>query len=397
MAKTYCFPKDIADFKNSVLKAISPIAQITKDTKAEHKFLFNAQRTDAGNFLPEYYLCYFLLVNLLGFKNLGQSEKISWSVPIDFNGIAFLIEHRKFGVGVFAHDAKSQENEAKEIVKKINKGVKLARPYFEWIAQEAAKESRLNVKNHHRYLFEKLQYFIDRYKEISREAKKRAEEKIIINKGEFDGVSAWGCIIHTPAVTLRKNAKWMALAAIDSFFSWTEHVFIHCAILNGKAVTGEEVADLAANEWANKFKAAIDINEKKSKEFYDQLVVVKRQLRNYMAHGAFGKNGEAFSFHSGAGVVPLLLPHQKGASRFSFYGNLAFNEEEVIGLIERFISFFWSEERELVKLYIESDLPLILTMAKDGSYASAMKSVNAMEHFIDHLIWEFDQSANMDW
>lgn len=72
-----------------------------------------------------------------------------------------------------------------------------------------------------------------------------------------------------PALALRKRAEWLALSAIDSFFSWTEHVFIHCAILNGKAITGEDVADLADNEWANKFKAAININERESKEFYD--------------------------------------------------------------------------------------------------------------------------------
>ena len=152
MAKTYSFPNDVTDLKNKVLKAISPIAPISDDTKAEDKFLFNAQRTDAERSLPEYYLCYFLLVDfllveLLGFKNRGKFEKISWSVPIDFNGIAFLIEHRKFGVGVFAHDAKRQEGEAKEIVKRIHNGVKLARPYFEWIAQEAAKQSKLNVTN----------------------------------------------------------------------------------------------------------------------------------------------------------------------------------------------------------------------------------------------------------
>lgn len=267
----------------------------------------------------------------------------------------------------------------------------MARPYFEWLAQEAAKESKLNVKNHHRRLFEKLQYFLERYKEISREAKERAEERIV-TKHEGGGTS-----IRMPAFELGKNAEWLALSAIDSFFSWTEHVFIHCAILKAKAITGEDVADLADNEWANKFKAAIDINEKESKEFYDQLVVVKRQLRNYMAHGAFGKNGEAFSFHSGAGAVPLLLPHQKGISRFSFYGDLGFNEEEVIALIERFISFFWAEEREPAKLYIESDLPLILTMAKDGSYASAMKSADEMEQLVEHLSREFDRAANMDW
>lgn len=391
MAATYSFPNDVADLKEKVLRAISPIAPITDETKVENKFLFNAQRTDAGRSLPEYYLCYFLLIELLGFKNLGQFEKISWSVPIDFNGVAFLIEHRKFGVGVFAHDAKNQEGDAKEIVKRIRKGVKLARPYFEWLAQEAAKESKLNVRNYHRRLFEKLQYFLEMYREISREAKERAEDRIV-TKHERGGTS-----IHMPAFAIRKNAEWLALSAIDSFFSWTEHVFIHCAILKGKAVTGEDVADLADNEWTNKFKAAIDINEKESKEFYDQLVVVKRQLRNYMAHGAFGKNGEAFSFHSGAGAVPLLLPHQKGISRFSFYGDLGFNEEEVIALIERFISFFWAEEREPAKLYIESDLPLILTMAKDGSYASAMRSTDEMEHLVEHLSWEFDRAANMDW
>lgn len=391
MAKTRQFPNAVVDLKDKVLKAISPIVPITGQTKAEDKFLFNAQRTDAGRSLPEYYLCYFLLVELLGFKNLGQFEKISWSVPIDFNGVAFLIEHRKLGVGVFAHDAKSQESEAKEIVKRIHKGVKLARPYFEWLAQEAAKESKLNVKNHHRRLFEKLQYFLERYRELSREAKERAEERII-TKHEGGGTS-----IHMPAFELRRNAEWLALSAIDSFFSWTEHVFIHCAILNGKAVTGEDVADLADNEWANKFKAAIDINKRTAKEFYDQLVVVKRQLRNYMAHGAFGKNGEAFSFHSGAGAVPLLLPHQKGTSHFSFYGDLGFNEDEVIALIERFVSFFWAEEREPAKLYIESDLPLILTMAKDGSYALAMKSAEEMTQLVEHLSWESDRAANMDW
>jgi hypothetical protein len=92
-----------------------------------------------------------------------------------------------------------------------------------------------------------------------------------------------------------------------------------------------------------------------------------------------------------------LLPHQKGTSRFSFYGDLGFNEEEVIALIESFISFFWSEEGEPAKLYIESDLPLILTMAKDGSYASAMKSADEMKQLVEHLSWEFDRAANMDW
>lgn len=391
MPKNYNFPDDLEILRSMALKAIEPISPISDRTSADGKFLFSAQRTNAGRSLPEYYLCYFLLVDLLGFKNLGQFEKISWSVPVDYKGIAFLVEHRKMGLGVFAHNAASQEKDAEEIVKRITKAVKLARPYFEWKAQEAAKQSLLNVTNHHRRLFAKLEYFLGQYKEVSHEAKERSEEKIITKHP--GGATS----ISIPAYELSRNAEWLALATLDSFFSWTEHVFIHLAILSGKAVTGENVADLADSDWAVKFKTAIDIENQRTKEFYDQLVVVKRQLRNYMTHGAFGKNGEAFSFHSGAGAVPLLLPHQKGAGRFSFYADLGFDEEEVIALIERFIVHLWSGEREPAKLYIESDLPLILTMAKNGSYNSVMTSVDAMKPFVEHLVSEWDRAANMDW
>lgn len=391
MVNTYNFSDDLETLRSRVLRVIKPIKPATSETKADGKFLLIAQRTDAGRSLPPYYLCYFLRIDLLGFKNLGQFEKISWSVPIDYNGVAFLIEHRKFGLGVFAHNAAAQEKEAGEIVKRILKAVKLAIPYFEWRAREAAKQSELNVVNHHRRLFEKLEFFISQFKDRSRAAEEKADERIIAK--QKDG----GTSISFPAFELWHQAEWLALAALDSFFSWTEHVFIHLAILNKKAITGEDVADLADNNWDAKFKAAINIQSQDTKQFYDQLVTIKRQLRNYMSHGAFGKNGEAFSFHSGAGAVPLLLPHQKGASRFSFHGDLGFDEHAVIDLIEKFVVHLWSGERAPAKLYIESGLPLILTMVTDGSYGSAMGSVEDMKHLVHHLTQQWDRAANMDW
>ncbi len=375
----------------NALKALHPIVPAGNNTKAENNFLFNAQRTDAGRALPEYYLCYFLLVELLGFKNLGKFEKISWSVPINYNGTAYLIEHRKFGVGVFAADAKSQNDEAKEIVKRIKKAVNIAKPYFEWKAAEAAKNSELNVVNHNLRLFDRFSYFLDQYKALNYEAEKRKDERIKTQHTK-DSYS-----ISYPAFEIRRNGEWMALSAVDAFFSWTEHVFIHIAILNGKIITGEDVANLADAEWSEKFKTAIEINNEITRTFYDQLVTVKRQLRNYMTHGAFGKKGEAFSFHSAAGAVPMLLPHQKGSNRFSFYGDLGFNEQEVIDLIERFIKHLWESDRKQAQIYIESGLPLILPMAADGKYLSAMASIEDMKSLVEYLSYQFDQSANMDW
>jgi hypothetical protein len=51
--------------------------------------------------------------------------------------------------------------------------------------------------------------------------------------------------------------SWLALAAIDAFYAWTEHIFIHIAILQGRITTGTELADLAGAEWNVKFKHAL--------------------------------------------------------------------------------------------------------------------------------------------
>lgn len=122
-------PSNLEAIRAAALKAIGKIRPADDNTKADNNFLFNAQRTEAGRSLPPYYLVYFLLVELLGFKNIGRFEKIDWSIPIDYEGTAFLIEYRKSGLGIFAHNIPAQEKEAKEITILIKKSVKVAQPF----------------------------------------------------------------------------------------------------------------------------------------------------------------------------------------------------------------------------------------------------------------------------
>ncbi len=92
---------DKEKYKQLALKILSPIQPVTNSTLVQKDFLFNAQRSEASKKLPEYFLIYFLFADLLEFENLGMSEKIAWSFPIDFKGRGYLIEYRKIGVGVF--------------------------------------------------------------------------------------------------------------------------------------------------------------------------------------------------------------------------------------------------------------------------------------------------------
>lgn len=395
MTRIRSVPAEFESVRSAALRALGPVRQADKATKAEKSFLFDAKRTDAGKNLPPYYLVYFLFVDLLGFKDLGQWEKVSWSVPLDFNGEAFLVEHRKLGLGLFARDPATQEADAKSIVIRIQKAVKAARPFFDWLANQAVAASKVNVHNNSAPLYGRYEFLLGTYRAKHDEAELRKDEKIV-KKGKTEH-GMW-THVSFPASQLQREASWLALSVIEAFFSWSEHVLIHLALLSGKIASAEEIAFLAGAEWSRKFQAAIDIDNPTAKSQFDRMVSIRQDLRNHVAHGAFGKQGEAFSFHSGAGAAPVLLPHKRGSNHFTLDRGLEFDTKAAITAIEQFVEFIWSGDRAPAKLYIQdSYLPIILTYAANGTYAQAMTSTEEMNSFITHLSHEVDRAANMDW
>lgn len=361
-------------------------------------------RTEAGRSLPPYYLVYFLLVDLLKFPSLGQWEKTAWTVPVRFRGRLYGIEHRKMGFGVFepnldpnsrmsGRPSQQGEKDATAIVEAIKKAVSVAAPYFQWRAQQAITTSDLNVVNKNSDLFERYEYFRDQFnaqvvesKELESKTKDRGSESSGTFKSEL--ISPW--------LSVKKQVNWYALAAIEAFFSWTEHAFIHLAILQGKMNVGTEVAELAEDNWNAKFKAALDISDKDTKAHYDKLLDLRAQVRNFVAHGAFGKEGRAFHFHSGAGSVPVLLNTDRD-HQVSFTGRVAFDEAAAIKEIGSFLDHLWAGALVPARHYLFSDLPSILSYATDGTYARAMQSEEDILSFVDGLTRRFEQAANMDW
>lgn len=382
---------ELEKVRASAMRAISPV----KPAASKH-FLFNAKRTNAGRHLPPYYLVYFLLVDLLGFKHLGQGEKVSWSVPIDFQGQAFVIEHRKMEIGVFAQDPERKEEAAREIVIRIHKAVKAAQPFFDWLADMAVARSAVNVVNNSSELYQRYTFLLDTYRTKADEADRLKNERVV-EEGKTPGGGTWHSVSY-PAFRLLEQADWLALSAVEAFFAWTEHVLIHLAIFTGRIHTAGEVAAVAEADWSAKFKSAFDLTDAKSKALFDRLLAMRKELRNYVAHGAFGKQGEAFSFHSGAGAVPVLLPHRAGTRKFKIGHGLRFNAGAALDVLEEFRTHLWDGPRSPAEIYIQqSNLPVILTMAADGTYANAMRSPDEMKLFVDHMTASFDRAVDMDW
>lgn len=399
-------PSAMQRIREAALKAVGALEPAgAPKSDRESKGLFLSSRTNGGRDLPPYYLVYFLLVDLLGFPNLGQWEKVAWTIPLRYRGRLYGIEHRKMGLGIFAPNldpnartstapSEEAETDAREISVLIKKGVAAAESYFEWRAEQAAAGIHLNVVNNSDWLFERYEFFRNRFEALSAEAELRKHEKSIEKKTLEDGtVMTSGSF---PSYTLRKEAEWSAQAAVEAFFSWTEQAFIHLAILQGRLRSGEDVGEIADADWKTKFKAALDVSDAQTKKHYDSLLDLRAQIRNFMAHGAFGKRGEAFRFHSGAGAVPVLLTGRQ-VHRYSFTGEPAFDERWAITEIEKFIKHLWSGPRLPARHYVFSSLPSILTYVADGSYARAMQSDDEMKEFVEGLTRRFDNAANMDW
>jgi hypothetical protein len=152
---------------------------------------------------------------------------------------------RKFGIGVFSHGDEGDEKAAAKIVRLIHRSARVARPYFDWRAEQAANGSNINVINRSGELFSRLDFYLDLHESRRKEAKKRAAERI-------EKPIKHGVLVEFPAFNLRKEALWFGVSAIESFFSWTEHVFIHIAILNGGYSTAADVAKLAKADWGDK-------------------------------------------------------------------------------------------------------------------------------------------------
>lgn len=383
---------DLDPIRAKSLAAIAPLKAADAATAAPNGMLFSAKETEAGRKLPPYWLVYFLLVDLLVFKNLGRFEKLAWSVPVDLGGRAYLIEHRKFGLGVFGADTPDLEVEAAKVVRLIQRGVKAAEPYFNWRAAQAVAASELNVENRAGALFQRFTFLAQEYEARRVEAEARAKEVVRTEVGK----NSW--TIEMPADKIRREAGWLAMSAIESFFSWTEHVFILIAILQGDKVTGQEITDLAMADWKVKFRAALDITDPASKRFYDELGAVRTQARNFVAHGAFGKEFEAFRFHSNAGAVPVRVVPAARAALFRISDGGAFVDETTITLLHGFIQHLWAGPRIPARIYIQDwSLPLILTMTANGDYAGAMATEAGMEKFAEALARRMDNSLNMDW
>ncbi len=331
-----------------------------------------------------------LLVELLEYPYHGPFEKLAYIIPLEHNGIRYSVVYAKFGMRIEYEKGGQPE----EVYRLLRKGMKAAKRYYLWRAEQAASTSDLNLTARNVELWDKYEFLRARSTELFAEFEERKEEHVVENWTNDNGPS--GMSIRFPAFQHLTEGQWTHETAVDAFFAWSEHALVHIAVLQGKLTTGVEITDLLRKEWAEKCKLVLNLTDADDKVVFDDMCILKSELRNFVAHGSFGKDGAMFAFHSQVGSIPLRVLDNAAQTEFTFGSRSAGNWEQDYERIDRFITQLWSRDRGPAKMYLESGLPTVLTYAVDGTYAEAMRDDEKMTEFVDYLHYEADRHANMD-
>lgn len=337
----------------------------------------------------EYYLIFLLLVDLLDFKYLGPGEKVAYIIPVEFEGRHYSIVYAKFGMKIEYPEG----GNAEAVYAAIKKGMKAARPYYLWRAEAASTSSDLNLISKCPQLWDKY-IFLKEQSEALMETFEAEKDNAVVKKGE-SSFGSWTSVSY-PAYEFKSQSIWLHEAAVDAFFGWCEQALVHIAVLMGKLATGKEIADLLRQEFGEKCKLVLNLSDPEDKSAYDDILDLRAQLRNYVAHGSFGKDGSTFQFHSRVGAVPLKILDQDARLEFSFGTYSARDWAGDYARIDRFLNQLWSGSREPAKQYLETGIPCVLTYATNGTYHRAMQSEDEMREFLEHLSRQIDDAANMD-
>ena len=164
-------------------------------------------------------------------------------------------------------------------------------------------------------------------------------------------------------------------------------------------MTAEHARRLAEDQWREKFKAAFDLSDRDVSLYYDELNRVRSRTRNFVAHGAFGKDGDAFQLHSTAGAIPVRLVPEKRERRFRFGTrelSPARSDHDDIELIKEFFSYARSGPLAPAWLYIDQEGTANLVEAREGRYQDAMSSVEAVQRYADEWEHYADMYMNFD-
>ncbi|MFB3906124.1 MAG: hypothetical protein ACE15E_21980 [Acidobacteriota bacterium] len=334
------------------------------------------------------YMTFFSLVLVVGCTYADRPmEKTSWAILVRFRGVLFDIELGKFGLRIKSEKPADRQI-TEELVAKLRRSMPLMDVLLDPVIAGQVQNGAISLPNYYHVLLQRYEFFRD----LAIASFNKPVPPFPLQECKSGKAVPWD--LYLPD----REGFYYGSAAIDSFFSWLEHLLL----LVLPFVCQRDVPllmRLMASSWDRRLRVVWDLKtDRKAKCLYDSLKAVKERFRNSVAHGYLEKGSRSFQVHvPGYGAVPASLSGFTRTIHYSVFPLPAASFTEVISLFDAVSRYLEEGPSHFGFLYAESGLPVHFDERSCRQYSEAMTSHEQFQRFLDRESYFQAQATNMDW
>jgi hypothetical protein len=342
-------------------------------------------------------LLYMALVQVVGCPDLGTADKTLWRVPFRYEGIEAMLAYEKFGVRLYldvAEDGGGSERLAAEVVGKLNAIVKtIERESLQDLAERKLENGEVTLRNQHHRLRRAYEHF-------------RAEAEETLAASEADDTRELGTVEEGDLLSrgISKMFRRLevggfnAIAAINAYFSWLEHVLTLALAFGSTDPAGGTLRDHIGNRWGDKFRRVFDTQDAAANRVLARMHEVAEDYRNTFGHGGFDKLGATVGVQiEGIGAIPARLTDVRRSPHFELYPFAPVSFAEVTAVLDEVDRFLREHPATKHAMeFIESGFDVPFDSDSRREYADEMTSDERFRTFLAKRAEELDCLANME-
>jgi hypothetical protein len=346
----------------------------------------------AAERLPLPYMVFLTLLLGTECKYISRPmEKTAWSIYLRFKNVPFCLEHGKFGMRIATPATKDVLME--ELVSVLHRAFPIVDEVLQQDVNLQVRTGNVTIPNEQYLLRKRYEFFRDSARAAFDAPQPKLESLFRQTGSEQEGSRSFDILKN------EREGFFFGTAAIDSYFSWLEHVLILILPFVGYDPIRNNLLVYISSSWTDKIKKIWDVSGgREEKSMYDALRKIKERFRNSITHGCLEKGAGSLRVHiPGIGVVPARLSRFTKSIHYDMFPLKEASFNEACELFDAVDAHLHSNSAKYGMKFAEAGFNVAFDAKSREDYRSAMNSDCDFDKLLERISYVVDKNTNMDW
>jgi len=364
---------NISKTQAKINQALYGITVAQEFPEYEYNKTIRLSQDDPPSYIVRLALMIFLESNLPKYH-----EKSDWGVHLLFDNIVWSVnDWKRYKWQV--EGPPNKDDSAEKLVKKLKNAANIADHFVKTVIVNAQNNEDFYL--HNQFWRTKRIYSVFRHhvETMLEELSPIASSEGIKDDGEENNVSGsieefFSAVSKQVSMQLRKEAALEAnvVATASMFFALTETIFDVCFALSDRK--NMSFADFRKQDWKDRTKHCIDVEDKVFKSLYQELLRVRNHHRNIVIHASPTYLYQLPGF-PGFGLIPSSFEQMDYPHMRSVPGVTPSEALDLLTLFDKFLTSIQSHDStRLAYYYAASGLPIPISINGAAELRSYMSN-----------------------